>query len=361
MAVLQEFKCPNCKGSITFDSDTQKMKCPYCDAHFDVPSLRTWLRDKQESGQDDINWESVSVGWQEGELEGLRVYVCQSCGGEILTDENTVATACPFCDNPVVVKKLVAGDLKPDLVIPFKFDKEAAKAALREHYAGKSLLPGVFKKENHIDEIRGIYVPFWFFDADTHTRCTYHATKVENWSDLVYYYTRTKHYHVVKAGTMQFRNVPVDGSSKLDDRLMESIEPFDVTDAVTFETAYLSGYLADKYDVDTKKSMLRANARIKSSAMDAIQSRLPGFQSAQQESAVVQLNNTRCKYVLCPVWLLHTTWRGNRYTFAMNGQTGKLVGDLPRDYWAMARMFFGVAAMAGAAFFGLCYLVWMML
>lgn len=337
------------------------MKCPYCDTEFDVESIKSYLDDTNNPQQDDMNWEKSAGGdWQTDELTGLRTYVCESCGGEIVGDENTAATACPFCDNPVVMKGQFAGALRPDLVIPFKLDKKAAKEALKKHYSGKKLLPKVFKDENHIDEIKGIYVPFWLFDAEAHGNMTYKATRVRSWSDSEYYHTQTMHYHVVRAGSMPYKNVPVDGSSKLDDQLMESIEPFDMKDAVDFKTAYLAGYLADKYDVDAEASITRANARIKSSTEEAFRSTVSGYSTVVRESSSVQLKNSSSKYALYPVWLLNTTWRGQKYTFAMNGQTGKMVGDLPVDKGAMWRWFFSVFGLVTAACFAIGWLIWLL-
>ena len=111
-----------------------------------------------------LKWKQAQ--WQEGEADGLRSYVCKSCGGEIVGDENTAATSCPFCGNPVVMMGQFSGALKPDLVIPFKLDKKAAKEGLKKHLTGKRFLPKIFKDQNHIDEIKGIYVPFWLFDTD---------------------------------------------------------------------------------------------------------------------------------------------------------------------------------------------------
>lgn len=361
MAVLQEFKCLNCNGAITFDSDSQKMKCPYCDAEFDVAAIQSYQADAESAEEDELNWEEAAgADWQEEELKGLRSYVCQSCGGEIVCDENTAATSCPFCDNPVVMKEQVSGLLRPDLVIPFKLDKEAAKNALKKHYRGKMLLPKVFKDENHIDEIKGIYVPFWLFDADAYGKITYKATRVRSWFDSDYVHTQTMHYQVVRAGTVPFRNVPVDGSSKMDDQLMESIEPFDMSQAVDFKTAYLAGYFADKYDVDADDSIVRANGRIRFSTEEAFEKTVFGYTTAVQTSSTVQLKNSRSKYALLPVWLLNTTWRGEKYVFAINGQTGKIAGNLPVDQRAMFRWFVGVFGIVTAVCFAISWLIWML-
>lgn len=361
LAVLQEFKCPNCDGAITFDSGSQKMKCPYCDTEFDVEVIQSYQRDLETPQEDEMNWEQqAGDGWQDDELKGLRSYVCESCGGELLCDENTAATCCPFCDNAVVMKGQVSGVLRPDMVIPFKLDKKAAKDALKKHYKGKLLLPKVFKDENHIDEIKGIYVPFWLFDADAYGKMTYKATRVRSWSDSDYIHTQTMHYHLVREGTVLYRDVPVDGSSKMDDQLMESIEPFDMSEAVKFNMAYLAGYCADKYDVDADESITRANVRIRTSTEEAFRSTVYGYATAVRTSSSVQLKNSRSKYALFPVWLLNTTWNGQKYTFAMNGQTGKIVGNLPADPGAMRRWFAGVFGIVTAACFAISWLIWLL-
>lgn len=363
MAILSEmqYKCPCCGGEIEFDSATQNMKCPYCDSEFEVESLASYDEVLKEEQSDNMNWETeAGTEWAEGETAGMRVYSCKSCGGEIVADESTAATACPFCDNPIVMMGQFSGALKPDYVIPFKLDKEAAKKALRKHYEGKRLLPKVFKDENHIDEIKGVYVPFWLFDADADAKVRYKATRVRTWSNSNYNYTETSFYSVLRAGNVGFERVPVDGSTKMADDLMESIEPFDFKDAVDFQTAYLSGYLADKYDVDSAQSIDRANERIKRSTEDAFASTVNGYTTVVPEHTSVQLQNGKAKYALYPVWLLNTTWQGKKYTFAMNGQTGKLVGDLPLDKAAYKKWLFGLTGVLGAAALGISYLLWLL-
>ena len=167
MAKMQEFKCPCCGGSIEFDSSVQKMKCPFCDTEFDVGTLSEYAQTVEEEQPEDMSWsDEAGSEWQDGESEGLRTYVCKSCGGEIVGDANTAATACPFCGSPVVMTGQLSGALKPDYVIPFKLDKKAAKERLKKHLTGKRLLPKAFKSENHISEVKGIYVPFWLYDTD---------------------------------------------------------------------------------------------------------------------------------------------------------------------------------------------------
>lgn len=359
MADLQEFKCPCCGGSIEFNSETQKMQCPYCDTEFDVDALKGYEDESKIDTPDEMEWEtSAGTQWQEGETDGLRVYVCKSCGGEIVGDETLGATSCPYCDNPVVMTGQFSGSLKPDYVIPFKKDKEDAKKAMRQHTKGKRLIPKVFKDENHIDEIKGVYVPFWLFDADADANIRYKATKTHTWSDSNYYYTRTSFFAVHRSGSIGFERVPVDGSTKMADDLMESIEPYDFSDAVDFKTAYLSGYLADKYDVDADDSITRANQRIKNSTEQAFAETVEGYSSVIPESSTIKLSSGKAKYALYPVWLLNTNWKGQKYVFAMNGQTGKFVGNLPLDKAAYKKWLFGLTGAISAAVFALSFLLW---
>ncbi len=334
------------------------MKCPYCDTEFEMETLAGYDADLQNDTADDIQWESRGGSeWGSGEADGLRSYVCKSCGGEIVGDETTAASACPFCGNPVIMTGQFSGSLKPDIIIPFKLDKNAAKEALLRHYSGKRLLPAIFKDQNHIDEIKGVYVPFWLYDARVDAHVRYRATKVRAWSDDSYNYTETQFFSVNRGGTLEFEGVPVDGSSKMADELMESIEPYDLADAVDFNTAYLSGYLADKYDVDSDTSIERANARVKSSTEDAFAATVQGYNTVKAESSNLSVGGGRSRYALCPVWLLNTTWNGQKYTFAMNGQTGKLVGDLPLDKSAANKWTIGLTAAIGAATYGLAWLL----
>ena len=358
MAVLQEYKCPCCGGAIEFDSGIQKMKCPYCDTEFEMEALAAYDSELNSQQEDDLKWEMPQQEpWQE---EGVRGYVCKSCGGEIIGDENTAATACPYCGNPVVMMAQFAGSLKPDRVIPFKLDKQAAIEALKKHYNGKRLLPKVFKDENHLQEIQGIYVPVWLFDATADADVRFKATQVRAWSDSRYNYTQTSYFALSRSGSIGFQRIPVDGSSKMDDKLMESIEPYDFSQAVDFQTAYLAGYLADKYDVDADESVQRANERVKRSTEEAFAATAQGYTTVIPEFSSVRLQQGQTQYALYPVWLLNTKWNGKTYTFAMNGQTGKLVGDLPMDKAIYKKWFVGIMAAASAAVFALSYLLWLL-
>lgn len=340
MDTLLDYKCPSCGGAIQFDSATQNMKCPYCDTEFEVEALKQMDEAIQAEPQEDLTWNADAQSqWQDGEEASLDQYVCQSCGGQIVTEHTTAATSCPYCGNPVVLSQRVAGSLKPDCIIPFQLNQTAAQEALKKHFSGKPLLPKAFKDQTHIHQIKGVYVPFWLFDADADAAIRYSATKVRMWSDSNYNYTATSYYSVHREGSLSFSGVPVDGSEKMDNTLMESLEPYDLSKAVDFQTAYLAGFLADKYDVNAKDSEPRANDRIRTSVDDAFRSTVIGYSTVTPQNSSIRLSGGKVRYALYPVWLLSTQYRGENYLFAMNGQTGKLVGDLPTDWGAFWKWF----------------------
>ncbi|MBQ8828360.1 MAG: hypothetical protein IJZ90_04415 [Clostridia bacterium] len=359
MSELLNYKCPCCGGAIEFDSSLQKMKCPYCDTEYEMEILKGYDEDLKTDAPDEFNWETQPGSeWQDGEADGIAVYICNSCGGEIVGEETTAAMHCPFCSNPVVMLGKLAGDLRPDYVIPFKLDKKAAMEGLKKHLQGKRLIPKLFKDENRIKEIKAMYVPFWLFDADTDAKIRYKATRVRHWSDSRYDYREVSFYSVFRSGSIDFERVPVDGSQKMPDDLMESIEPYNFADAVDFQTAYLSGYLADRYDVKAEESIIRANERIKKSTEQAFEETVHGYTTLVPESSNVKIANGKAKYALLPVWILNTKWQDKDYIFAMNGQTGKFVGDLPVDKKAAKKWTAGLTALFAAITYALAWLIW---
>lgn len=357
MSELIQYKCPACGGAISFDSETQTMKCPFCDSELDVAALQAKDEVLNDTDSAEMEWETTpSSEWGEDETNGMRVYVCNSCGGQVIGDETLAATKCPYCDNNVVVVGQFKGDLRPNYIIPFKLSKEDAVAGFKRHLEGKKLLPKVFKEQSHIEEVKGLYVPVWLFDADVDADIRYSATKTNFWSDSNYRYTATSHYSLTRSGNIGFQYVPADGSSKFDDNIMESIEPYDFSGAVDFQTAYLAGYIADRYDVTSEECIARANDRIKNSTVEAFRDTVKGYGSVTTSSSSIKLLNGQCKYALYPVWVLNTKWQDKVYIFAMNGQTGKFVGDLPCDKGAYWRYFAIIAAVCAAIVLLIAYL-----
>ena len=345
---IKEYKCPNCNGAVKFDSSTQNMKCPYCDAEFGITDLEDYQKELTVQAKDNFDWDHEKRSGENleaGDLDDLASGSCPSCGAELLGDKNTVAAVCPCCGNAQIVQKRLSGLLKPDYVIPFKLEKNAAVEALKNFYKGKRLLPNFFKEENRINSIQGVYFPFWLFDAKAQGHVRYRATKTRTWSDSNYNYTQTDYYSVVRDGSMAFEKIPVDGSERMDDNYMDAIEPFDYTSLKKFEKAFLAGYLAEKYDVDAEKCKGRAGQRIKSTVESEFAKSVIGYTTVSVESSTVNVQGGKVSYSLFPVWVLNTNYQKENYMFLMNGESGRLVGKLPADpgkSWMYRLLFMGI-------------------
>ena len=340
-----EFKCPCCNAGLVFGSQAQQLTCEYCDNTFSIETVRAYNDSVTAQPADDFSWESEQQQeWSESEQTSLNTFQCPACGGEILTEETTAATFCPFCDNPSIMPSRLSGSLKPDAVLPFQKSKEDAQEAFLKLCKGKPLLPKNFTAEQRLEKITGMYVPFWLYDCDADFQGSYKATRIHRWSDSRYNYTRTEHFLLNRNAKADFVGIPMDGSSKMEDTFMESIEPFDYGQMVPFEMAYLTGYLADKYDVPSEDGKERIRQRVEQSMQDQIQSTLMGYASVLPTNRQVQIHHSKARYVLLPVWMLNTKYNGRIYTFAMNGQTGKMTGTLPICKKRAATWFAGICA-----------------
>lgn len=367
---VTNYQCPACTGPLHYSAKSGKLECDYCGSSFDVAEIEALYARKEaeaaaakqaadakaEAAQaakaEAVEASAASGGWDTSDLsrdwgaeaDGLRVYSCPSCGAELICDQSTAATACPYCGNPAIVPGQFSGALRPDYILPFRLSKDDAVQALRAHYKGKPFLPRSFTSANHIEQIQGVYVPFWLFDGGAEGAASYRASNTNVYETGDYEITETRHYHVVRAGSLAFEKIPVDASSKMPDDHMDSIEPFDYAQLRPFSTAYLPGYLADKYDVTIDDSRDRADTRCRETLAQALRDTVTGYGACVTEREDIALRRGKVHYALLPVWMLSTKWRGQDFLFAMNGQTGKLVGDLPTDRGRFWGMFAAIAA-----------------
>ena len=317
MSKLTDFKCPNCGGKVEFDTASQKMKCPYCEGTFDPEVF--------ETGED------YTITNQQWTDSGMILYHCNSCSGEIMADRDTVASSCPYCGSPVVMKGNLSGALRPKKIIPFKYDKEDAKKRYRKFLKKKPLLPSKFRTDATINEIKGIYVPYWVFDGKARADIWFNATKTRMWTEGDDELVETSFYKLYRSGSVKFSKIPIDASDKVNDTITESIEPFEYGSSKDFNENYLSGFYADKYNIDANESREKANNRIANSVVSLFDSTTKMYDVCSPTSSKISIINGSQEYVMYPVWLLNVKYGKDIYTFAMNGQTGKFVGQLPID------------------------------
>ena len=333
---IEEYKCPACGSPLVFNTDSGKLKCGSCDNEYDVGTIKQYQKNKTEA---EFKWDKKYANALNETLPDMVSYICKSCGAEIITDGTTAATHCPYCDNKVIITEKLTGALKPNGVIPFKVDKKGIKEKIEEFCRGKKLLPKNFFTQQLIDEVQGVYVPVWLFDGTLDGKVSLDGTRTSSYTSGNYRYTETSHYLLECDGKMDFSRVPVDGSAKMPDDLMNSIEPYDYSQIVPFDGQYLSGFLADRYDQGPDESIPTASQRMMNSAVRAFSNAAAAGYSTSLRNNALNLLNPSVKYVLLPVYIFNCMYNGTKYRFAMNGQTGKLVGELPIDKGKKARAF----------------------
>ncbi|MCI5565367.1 MAG: hypothetical protein MR400_06710 [Clostridiales bacterium] len=359
MSQTIQYRCPCCGGALSFGSKSQELECASCGNTFPLEGIEEAAQVQVENTTDDqFDWKMPEYKGVSGEEAAhMRAYRCTACGAEILVDDTTAAGECVYCGNPTVMPDVLTGVYRPDGVIPFQKSKKDAQTAFANHCKGKKLLPDGFFDESRLEKITGVYVPFWLFACDAEADMTYNATRVSTHREGDYEVTRTAHFLVRRGGHVGFKGVPVDGSKKMDDALMESIEPFDSDLTKGFAVAYLSGYQAERHDVEAEACRPRANERVRRSVADLMSATTTGYTTCVPANTQIKLEHGRVGQVLMPVWLLNTRWRDQTFTFAMNGQTGAFIGDLPTDKGKFWKWLLGVFAGVSAGGLALLYLL----
>lgn len=265
------YNCPCCGGPLEFGGSSGKLECAACGNAFEMEALEALH--SSENGEQ-ISFERPKEGFRAAE-EGVQAYVCKNCGAELMTESTTTATECPYCSSPTILPDRLEGSVKPEKVIPFSVTQQQAREAFESYFKGKRLLPNVFlNSRNRIAEMRRLYVPYWLFDCYAHADMVYDAQKVHTEQKGEWEITRTRHYLVRRRGGMRFENIPVDGSVRLDDRITESLEPYDLSAAIPFQSAVLVGAMADHADVDCDSCERRAVERVEHSVDEVMRDTL---------------------------------------------------------------------------------------
>lgn len=345
------YKCPCCGASLAYDAASGKLECASCSNHYDLETLEAMQLSQEKGG---VQFDLPAGGFDNQDVQQMQGYICKSCGAELMTEGTTTATECPYCGSPTILPERIESGVKPEKVIPFTITKDQAQQLFHDYFKGKFLLPNIFKNSrNRIAEMRKLYVPYWLFDCEADAAIVYDAEKVHVRRSGEYEIIRTEHFAVRREGSMAFENIPVDGSEKLDNRITESLEPYDLSQAVPFQAAVLAGALADHADVDAKQCEGRAIERVENSISSAMRASVVGYTSVMEKSKRIFAEGGKVTPVLMPVWLITTEKEGKTYTFAINGQTGKLTCDVPTN----KKKAFGLGAGVFAGVTGIAALV----
>ena len=408
------YQCPACTGPLQYDGKIDKLKCEYCGSTFTIQEVEALYKEKNAKAEaaaaaDQAAAESAAsgasaAGFGAGAASGasaafygaasgtgafsgtgasgtgafgadasgagagtaadggwgseaahMRAYNCTSCGAELVCDETTAATSCPYCGNPTIIAGKFSGMDRPDFVIPFKVDKKQAVSAFKDYYKGRKLLPSSFASDHHIEEIKGVYVPFWLYSGEVEGQAEYDAYKEDRRRAGDEEIVRREYFDIHREGKMGFEKIPVDASTRMPDDLMDSIEPFDYGELRPFAMEYMPGFMANKYDVSKEECRKRADDRAVNSFKTAMAGTVRNYNHVEVRRHSEKIKPERTEYGMLPVWLLSTNWQGKTYQFAMNGQSGKMIGDLPVSKGKLTAWVGGVFAVLFALMYFLAF------
>ena len=320
MVKVMDEKCLNCGASVKYNPKLKKFKCDYCNSEFTIEDMNS---QKEKLNKVDNLTREFS------KMEDMEGYVCKNCGAAIISLDNISSTTCLYCKSSAIIKNRLTGIYKPDSIIPFKYTKEDAIKEWENLCKGRLLIPKNFKDIKNIQEMEGLYVPFWLYDCDNNAYLNCDATKVSTWMDSRFVYTKTDYYKVERGGILSFESVPNDAATRFDDTIMNAIEPFNYNELVDFNSSYLAGFLSEKYDVESTDAYKNASVRIKEDSKNYLKSEMRGYNTLIQKESNNHLNVNKTKYVFLPVFVLNIKYHDKIYHFAMNGQTKKMVGEIP--------------------------------
>lgn len=330
MKITVDNKCPSCGANVKFNPTTQKWDCEYCGNSYEIEEFE---KQQEKETKENLDFE-------------IDEYTCPNCGATVVTDANTVATHCVYCGNTTIMKNRLQGEFKPDKLIPFKTTKEEAIEEFKKNVKKRWFAPSDFHDEKNIEKITGVYIPFWLYDSQMNGNIQSRATQIRRWSSGNYDYTETSTFRCTRSGELEIEDLPVDSSTKFKDEIMDSIEPYNYSEFKPFNRSYLSGFLAEKYDLNKDEVYDRAKNRMENTMVDELKSTIRGYNSVTVDNSDVNINSGEVEYALLPVWMLNIKFKEKMYTFAMNGQTKKVVGTVPMDSGKVIKkciLFFGIS------------------
>lgn len=338
MATLT-YKCPNCDGGMVFDPEKQQYSCEYCLSVFSQEELEALTPEPRE----DI--EERAAQTEQGEA---LIYTCPSCGAEIATDETTAATLCYYCHNPVILSGKLSGDQMPALIVPFKITREEAKNRFSSWIGKKKYIPSAFFSKKQIENLSGIYFPYWTYDCTMQGELNGTAREVRVWRSGDTEYTETKVFSVRRVGQIRLCDISRNALKKSQGKMMEGIFPFNMKEAKAFHTGYLSGFQAEVKDIEKESFEPDISSEVNGYAKNLMSQTITSHRNFTMDAFHADVQEAVWHYVLLPVWVLTYRKGKDTYYFAVNGQTGTVCGKLPLDTGKLGLTCTGIFAAVAA-------------
>lgn len=339
---MQNYNCKNCGAELYWDTKALCLKCKYCDSTYQVTDFEDATENVETKEPEHIESEYATSEIK----EGMVVYECKNCGGEVVALETTMATICPYCSEAISITSKSVGEFRPSVCIPFSIDKKQAMEIYKKYVHKSFLTPKKFKEQNTVEKIQGLFTPFHLHSMkDT----SYHQLTGETTSASRSGYDRVITHRVYDMDVQavgSFTRIPIDGAKRVDDKLMEAIEPFDYKDIKEYNPAYMAGFVAEQTDDDEEVISNRAELRAKQSMTEKAKSQFSEILSKRVINEQHTIADKSTEYAMLPIWLLNVKHGDKKYTFAVNGQTGKVTGVLPLNVGKLLLICTGIFAVA---------------
>ena len=284
-------KCPSCASNIFYEPEINGMMCRNCGNVYDPTTM-------EPRGSLGINKEHDYTG--DGDMseddKKRHEIICNSCGTALVADENTMSTMCPFCGSPALITKRMSREFKPDYIVPFKIDRDQAESIMNKWISSRKHTPMGFKTKSRLTKMTALYVPFWLVDCGVNTDVSGTGKKIDGITSTIFEVDSTITYYV--------KGVPFDASLQIPNKLMEACEPFDYSEMVRFESKYLQGFYANKYDqlpTEMTDRIVRRMEKFSRSTTDSLAGRYDRFEE-RSEKNITWLSDISVRYCLLPVY-----------------------------------------------------------
>ena len=344
-AALGKHACPECSGDLQWNAAKQALVCPYCG------TVVPWTQGKEaEPGAAVVEHDLLAAlnnpasgrGW--GDQPGFtkREVQCQSCRAISVFVDGKVATRCDFCGSPSIIAHETANDaITPQSLLPFKVSEGQMRDSLRKWYGARWFAPSKLKTAALTDTLRGIYLPYWTFDAQVSARWR---------AEAGHYYYESESYRDDKGDTrsrqvQRTRWVPASGNLEhfFDDALvpgttgvhadlLRQVEPFPtLTDLKPYSPEFVRGWTVERYQIDLHKAEKLNQEDMQQKVKALCTRKVPGdTQRNLQVDATYQ--GRTFKHILAPVWLVSYTYGSRSFQVVANGYTGAIAGEQPYSW-----------------------------
>ncbi len=339
-----EFPCKSCGAKLAFAPGAAKLKCGYCDYTEAVPQSAEAV---EEHAFED--YKAQSTGWD----TQLKRYDCQKCGARTEVQPEITSYSCAFCGSNQVVPQEQSTNLhKPESVLPFQVDQKRCIEEFKKWIASLWFRPSALKKQAKHDRLRGVYLPFWTYDALTASWWTaqagYHYYEKDSEGKRV---RKTRWESAAGDHHEFFDDVLIQASPSVAPGMVKDLEPFDTSKLVPYQPDYLSGMAAEDYRRDMPECWIDARAEIDTAIYSACARKVPGDTHRMLNVTSTYLNKTY-KLCLLPIWIASYRYNEKPFTYVVNGQTGEVTGSAPYSWVKITLAVLAVLAIIGAIMIG---------